>query len=373
MTYYFFPELISESANTILTQLHDTLIRKSTNEKLKVVHIVFDNHSTQKNFTIVAYLSWLVKKNFLGPDGYFLLAYLVRGHTHNRLDANNSAPRAEYYRTPSITTGAELCSVFQRASHRNTSKFLWPIYDFTTSLEPLINRKVASQICLQQVHQLKITQEGIYTKKFAEENFSDWRGRSPTEGSDIEPLQIMHDFPDFIPNVVNVSKPPESRLRTLSQTFGSRQKVDLVLDEFLLLPVTPFISLISNTIAPIDLPTNLPETGGIEDIVEENDPEYEVKDILSHRWNKEKQRYEWRVRWGDDSTTWNPREDFLNADGTVTDIYQEYTSKHKLRYTTEQQIAKYNDKNAAQSNSKSDKRSLEVEDNSKIKKAKNSR
>jgi len=107
--YYIYPELISESANTITSQLADSLlILKNSKPSLKVVTITFDNHSTQKNYTVIGYLEWQIKAGYIPPDGYFHVIYLVCGHTHSHLDAANKSPRMQYYKAKAIESPSEM-------------------------------------------------------------------------------------------------------------------------------------------------------------------------------------------------------------------------------------------------------------------------
>lgn len=47
--YFVYPELVNESANTIISQIHETLHdAKNRNVALEKVHFIFDNHTTQK-------------------------------------------------------------------------------------------------------------------------------------------------------------------------------------------------------------------------------------------------------------------------------------------------------------------------------------
>ncbi len=100
--YSIYSELISESSNTILTQIHETLLSlKKKNKSVNVVTFIFDNHSTQKNKYVLGYLQYLVLNNYFEnkETSYFHLIYMVAGHTHNRLDNANSKPRQGYYIT----------------------------------------------------------------------------------------------------------------------------------------------------------------------------------------------------------------------------------------------------------------------------------
>lgn len=93
------------------------------------------------------------------------------------------------------------------------------------------------------MHQLRISKEGILTKQFNEAEFSMWRGRSPTTGSSIEPFQLLKDFPDINPQLIRINPLTEKRIQTLSSTFG-RDSLQEVLNEYLNLPATPFVSLV---------------------------------------------------------------------------------------------------------------------------------
>jgi hypothetical protein len=212
--------------------------------------------------------------NLLG-DAYILILFLVRGHTHNRLDQANVAPRQEYYRAQCIESGTELSNAFQRSGRRYTSKLFGPIRDYSSALSIMIDDKVKKQFKLHRVHQIKITREGIaypfsfsylfppplfllefglkfvgiLTKRFNEPNWSEWRGRSPTEGACIEPLKLLKSYPDFVPSVIPVPSFSETRLKTLSTTFGGREK----LGAYLLSPLPSYCLLFFSP--PLSLPT----------------------------------------------------------------------------------------------------------------------
>lgn len=121
------------------------------------------------------------------------------------------------------------------------------------------------------MHQLRISKEGIVTKQFNEAEFSVWRGRSPTTGSGIEPFQLLKDFPDIDPQLIRVNPLPDKRIQTLSSTFGKELLQD-VLNEFLNLPVTPFVSLVD----PIILVEPVGQVLPLEDIIVENATVYAV-------------------------------------------------------------------------------------------------
>ncbi len=102
-----------------------------------------DNHSTQKNFSLLAYLQYLVKNNFFSNDeSFFYLIFLVKGHSHNRLDAANSKPRQDYFKAPKIEDLFELNLIYANASPNYRSKIQKPIYDFKNALNDITDANV---------------------------------------------------------------------------------------------------------------------------------------------------------------------------------------------------------------------------------------
>jgi len=56
--YFVYPELVNESANTIISQIHDTLHdAKARGIMLEKIHFIFDNHTTQKVSSVILYYS----------------------------------------------------------------------------------------------------------------------------------------------------------------------------------------------------------------------------------------------------------------------------------------------------------------------------
>jgi hypothetical protein len=62
------------------------------------------------------------------------------------------------------------------AGNKYSANILWPIYDFSTVLNPCINKTNKKKLKMSLCHQFKITHEGIITKRAAEEAWSEWRG-----------------------------------------------------------------------------------------------------------------------------------------------------------------------------------------------------
>lgn len=275
-------------------------------------------------------------------DGYFLVIYMVRGHTHNRLDQSNSKPREQYYKAEKIVFGSELVSVLNRSGRRYSVELFWPVRNFSEPLGRLMTAGVKETMTINKVHQLKICHEGIYTKKFNEEHFSEWRGRSPTTGAQIEPFVLMTDFPDLNPALVNIKSLSDDRIKTLQTTFGSKGQLEDVLREYTTLLDQPYVSLV-DAVEPAS-PTQ---------IMSEDDNELTVKDITHRRWNDKLTRYEWRTQWSDSSVdTWEPREHFTGRNGAINDIFKSYDEQHKPRYSPEEMVKRRADQQIESGNRK---------------------
>ncbi|MGZ4850439.1 MAG: hypothetical protein ACXV2C_03555 [Candidatus Bathyarchaeia archaeon] len=59
---------------------------------------------------------------------------------------------------------------------RYSASLHWPVYDYTASIGPCINRVKKKMMKISKCHQFKINYEGIRTKRAAEEEWSEWRG-----------------------------------------------------------------------------------------------------------------------------------------------------------------------------------------------------
>jgi len=119
--YFIYPELLSESSNTITSQLASSLkYLKKSKPNASVVTITFDNHSTQKCITVIAFLELQAKNGYFGtPGGYFHVVFLVRGHTKNHLDAANSKVSQAYYSAKLLELPSDLVNYIVLASTNN--------------------------------------------------------------------------------------------------------------------------------------------------------------------------------------------------------------------------------------------------------------
>ena len=70
--YSIYPELISEQANTILTQI-DQVLRDLREKERKVSEVIFimDNHNTQKNSYVFGHLEALAKTGYISKQGEY--------------------------------------------------------------------------------------------------------------------------------------------------------------------------------------------------------------------------------------------------------------------------------------------------------------
>ena len=72
--------------------------------KATLLIFIFDNHSTQKSYTIVAFFQWIQPQinQRCGINCKILVIFLICGHTHNRLDQANSEPWGQYFTAPLV-------------------------------------------------------------------------------------------------------------------------------------------------------------------------------------------------------------------------------------------------------------------------------
>ena len=61
--YYLTTERYGETKNTILSELH-CILKKLLVPETENIHFIMDNHSTNKNFTVLAYFDYLVRVSF---------------------------------------------------------------------------------------------------------------------------------------------------------------------------------------------------------------------------------------------------------------------------------------------------------------------
>jgi hypothetical protein len=338
-SYFLYPEMLSEDVNTILTQCHLTLLRRvQAQQELFEVVFIFDNHSTQKNYVLLSYFEYLVRSGVLPPGGSISLIFLVRGHTHNRLDQRNSEVSKKYFGALEINSLVDMVNIINRIGPNHRGELLSTVWDFKGWLEPHIDQTVTQQFMLSLCHQIKITQEGIVTKKFNEYSFSEWRGTSPSWGRSMEPSHLLKTLPTDHPAILQIPTLSADKFRRLSSVFGSSDKLLAVIDVFIRQHPRQF-QMLPHFTPESDggLPTIEPSTSSTADASSsspqpENQEEEVVYDIVKRRKIRGKDEYRWQVRWRDKNgeLTWEPKEAFLDSDGRMTEMWHDFEKNHPL-------------------------------------------
>ena len=71
-------------------------------------------------------------------------------------------------------------------------------YDFKAWLDPHVNPQ-HKNLLINNIHVFRFTMNGLITKKYVQDNFSEWRGRSNTNGVNFEPFLMLTTFTEGIP------------------------------------------------------------------------------------------------------------------------------------------------------------------------------
>jgi len=317
-----YPEVISECANTIISQLHDSLILLSKKKKLPEIGSTFDNHSTQKCYTL---LEGRCIRGYIPDIGEFHILFQLAGHTKNRLDQMNSPISQRYIKSESIETCNELVTMInQTGPHSATVQRT--IYDWTSFFRQHINRTVTGKLAISAVHQVYVSHRGVKTKLNDEGDWSSWRSGTPSEK--LEPVSVLVSFPDSFPSLIQIPALTEPRKNQLADAFGDINKVERIMDEYTNRAVDPFIELPIpfNSIPPINLlQDNINNVIPITiDGLPPDDPieiELQVKAILDRKL--EDGIYLWKTQWVDDTTTWEPESSFIAENG-VNEIWDRF-------------------------------------------------
>ena len=62
---------------------------------------------------------------------------------------------------------------------------------------------------------------GIFTKEYDEQEWSEWRGRSPTQGSKIEPIQLLKEHSLFHPCFIKFENFNQQRIEKMAASFST--------------------------------------------------------------------------------------------------------------------------------------------------------
>jgi len=141
---------------------------------------------------------------------------------------------------------------------------------------------------------------------------------------DIEPLNILKSLPGN-PQPLPVRSFSDTRIELLSESFGSKQRVLEVIQEFTGRPLLAYIPLSQPQPDPSVI--HAPSIALEQCIEAPSDTELVVTDITKSRWNHNKNQAEWYTTYSDGSKSWEPRESFEDVDA-VTDIFREYIKIH---------------------------------------------
>ena len=71
--------------------------------------------------------------------------------------------------------------------------------------------------------------------------------------------------------------------------------------------------------------------------------ELAVVDIVKRNFNDKQTRYEWKVLWSDKTSSWEPKESFIDNPGpdeSVNDVFQAYCNIHPIMYSVDQMVTK---------------------------------
>ena len=167
--YLFFLEPWTETANSVISHLHSYLTGLEW-PHAKVLAIELDNHSTNKNHTMLAYSGWLISKAIFDE---VRLAYGIVGHTHNRMDRQHS-PVAHAIQAVTATSLSEFLTSIPAhmggvTGARYCFKELDQIWDWVTFFKQFIP---STQAFIHNSHYFSITQAGVRTKVWYEDQLS---------------------------------------------------------------------------------------------------------------------------------------------------------------------------------------------------------
>lgn len=115
-SYYIHTSNWSESTNSVISSLHHLLLNWK-GERPKELWLIFDNHSTNKNFTMLAYCYWLCRYARLFEE--VVLVFSPPYHGKNFVDQAHQGVAAEQKATPIIYSLNQMVEVARKAKGRN--------------------------------------------------------------------------------------------------------------------------------------------------------------------------------------------------------------------------------------------------------------
>jgi hypothetical protein len=224
---------------------------------------------------------------------------------------------------------------------------------------------------------------GIFTKEYDEEQWSQWRGRSPSQGCSIEPIHLIKEenrHKVFHPSFIKFNNFTEERIKKMSPSFSDPIILTETIKKYCEW-VEDFESLVVGPIRPektnkqpqeknkrskkvdktIELSSSRNNNNNINNnnnrsnnnsknnnnnnnnnnninnnILDDDDSveivEFHVQDITGRRWNTLKQCYEYHTTWtGYPKKTWEVKDNFLDCHGVINDLVFQYDEMHPVK------------------------------------------
>ena|SRR3990167_3998228 len=135
----------------------------------------------------------------MGPNGFIELFFMITGHSHNIIDQRHSLIRKKWSTTPSLHSINHWENMINSIPNFSACELV--PFDFKSWLKPCINPNYP-QLLLSSIHVFRFTIDGLITKRFVHDNFSEWRGRSNVNGADFKPFQVITTIPEGLPAIL---------------------------------------------------------------------------------------------------------------------------------------------------------------------------
>jgi len=127
----------------------------------------------------------------------------------------------------------------------------------------------------------------------------------------------------------------EDRVKQLAESFGSKEKVIKVLEEFTSIPHAPYVQLpkIPESLGPVQtLPIELDnlQQDMLNATVTNHSTEIVVDHISQAKWDESQNRALWLTYFSDNSHSWLARSSFEDPDGTTNDIFLSWCQQNRI-------------------------------------------
>lgn len=135
-------------------------------------------------------------REILGKNGFIELFFMITGHSHNIIDKRHSLVQKKWSTTPFLHSISDWENMINGIPNFSACELI--PFDFKSWLAPCINPD-HHKLLLSSIHVFRFTTSGLITKRYVQENFSEWRGRSNVNGADFEPFKVVIDSPKGLP------------------------------------------------------------------------------------------------------------------------------------------------------------------------------